>query len=440
MKLSLLKQIFLWMAVALMSCMQLRAQVKIHGVLEDNRYDDGEQMKSEYVGWNAELGKGIFVVDNGLWTMTWDGATLSTPAKEPEVSVAQARTDNDYALWANDFNLMSGKSGAAFVDGKLITVHSRDEQSTPDEELFAVRKWDATTGNLESGRSDYYPKSATLESAGMAYNPVDGEVYGLFYLTGQDLPEEITSDPDYFEDQDANMTDGDAGYAICRIDLTTMKVYPITHGLYYYNFITFAINSEGRAFALTSGGSAAPEDEDGKVRDIDGNLTGAQLCEFDLTTGLMKADAYGHGTGYCSQYRRQAACFAASEPNKMYWIGYYNSGKGYNEYGSWGNLPDKEWRTNHKYDTCLYEVDITTGEATRLALVTNRCRFSALWIDGDDISIGSDYWSKDHTATGIDSVHNLQSTVHSYYNLNGQRVTQPTKGIYISNGKKVIVK
>ena len=29
---------------------------------------------------------------------------------------------------------------------------------------------------------------------------------------------------------------------------------------------------------------------------------------------------------------------------------------------------------------------------------------------------------------------------HSYYNLQGQQVTQPRHGIYIVNGKKVIIK
>jgi hypothetical protein len=49
-------------------------------------------------------------------------------------------------------------------------------------------------------------------------------------------------------------------------------------------------------------------------------------------------------------------------------------------------LPDSEWRTNGKYDTALYEVDITTGEANRLTKVDNRWIFSALWVDGDDCS------------------------------------------------------
>lgn len=389
-------------AVAAFSVLALNAQsVKINGIGHNNRYDNGDQMKSTYLGWNAELQKPIFIVDYGLYTMTWNGSTLTTPEKEPPVNASEIKGDNAKEIWANNFNSMNGNSGACYVAGKLVTVMSRDEQSTVDEELFAVRKWDAKTGNLLS--SEIFPKSAHLESAGMSYNPKDGKVYGLFYLTGQDLPSEITSDPDYFEDQDDDMTDGDAGYCLCTIDLATMKVTPITPGLYYYNFVTFAINSEGRAFALTSGGANGAIGEDGKMRDIDNNLTGAQLYEFDLATGLMKTNAVEKtdpetgetytdyepllpATGYCSQYRRQAACFAKSNPNKMYWVGYFNSGKGVNEWGSWGSLPDKDWKTNGKYDTALYEIDITTGEATRLSKVTNRWIFSALWADGDDPS------------------------------------------------------
>ncbi len=388
-------------SLLMMAAVTVSAQVTLKGIGHNNRYDDGDQMKTEYLGWNSELQKAIFIVDNGIYGMTWNGTSLTTPVKDPAVVASEIKGNNEKEIWANNFNLMYGNSGAVYVNGKLVTVYSRDESSTVDEELFRVCKWDANTGDLLS--TEIRPKSDHLESAGMSYNPKDGKVYGLFYLTGNDLPSEITSDPDYFEDQDADMTDGDAGYAICTIDLSTMKVTPITKGLYYYNFITFAINSEGRAFALTSGGSSAPEGEDGKQRDINNNLTGAQLWEFDLTTGLIKTtpvqktdpetgeiytdyEPLVGATGYSSQYRRQAACFAKSDPNKMYWVGYYNSGKGINEWGSWGTLPDSEWRTNGKYDTALYEVDITTGEANRLTKVDNRWIFSALWVDGDDCS------------------------------------------------------
>ena len=388
-------------SLLMMAAVTVSAQVTLKGIGHNNRYEDGEQMKTQYLGWNSELNKAIFIVDNGIYGMTWNGTTLTTPAKDPAVVASEIKGNNEKEIWANNFNMMYGNSGAAYVNGKLVTVFSRDESSTVDEELFRVCKWDANTGDLLS--TEIRPKSDHLESAGMSYNPKDGKVYGLFYMTGQQLPTEITDDPDYFEDQDADMTDGDAGYCLCTINLSTMKVTPITKGLYYYNFITFAINSEGRAFALTSGGSSALEGDDGKQRDINGNLTGAQLWEFDLTTGLIKTtpvqktdpetgeiytdyEPLVGATGYSSQYRRQAACFAKSDPNKMYWVGYYNSGKGINEWGSWGTLPDSEWRTNGKYDTALYEVDITTGEANRLTKVDNRWIFSALWVDGDDCS------------------------------------------------------
>ena len=42
--------------------------------------------------------------------------------------------------------------------------------------------------------------------------------------------------------------------------------------------------------------------------------------------------------------------------------------------------------------------------------------------------------------TGINAVHGEGLKVNGYYNLNGQRVSQPSKGLYIMNGKKVIIK
>ena len=421
--------------LAVMLCLQINAQdVKLKGIGHNNRYDDGDQMKTTYVGWNNELGKAVFIVDNGIYAMNYDGTTISTPVKEPAVNQAEVAADSDKQLWATNFNLMYGNSGAVYVDGQLVTVFSRDESSTVDEELFQVCKWDAKTGELLSRETR--PKSDHLESAGMAYNPKDGKVYGLFYLTGQDLPDEITSDPDYFEDQDADMTDGDAGYCLCTIDLATMKVTPVTPGLYYYNFVTFAINSEGRAFAMTSGGASGVIDDDGKMRNIDGELVGAQLWEFDLTTGLMKTKAVQKedlegqaytdyeplvpATGYCSQYKRQAACFAKSNPSKMYWVGYYNSGKGINEWGSWAALSDKDWRTNGKYDTALYEIDVNTGETTQVSKIDNRWIFSTLWIDDDDASDGA----------GIDVT--AEPATHSYIALsttdNGAILQQVEKG------------
>lgn len=353
----------------------------VYQTSRDNDYPNG--FYSEYVGWNSTLGKAIFIVQQGLYKMDMNGSTLSLPVKDPEVNKDDFYsngqfTDNDKALWATNFNLMYANSGAACVDGIITTVMSREEL-TDEGNRFAVRKWDAETGDLLS--SVDYPESMCLESAGMAKNPVDGKVYGLFYLTGQDLPDEIVNDPDYFLDEYTDSTD--VGYALCSIDLETMELTVITPGLYYYNFVTFAINSEGRAFAMNSGGTAAVPAEDGKVYDIDGHLTGAHCFEIDLNSGLIYEDNRVN-TGYMSQMKRQAACFSKTDPNKMYWMGYFNSGMGYNDYGSWGPLSDREWKTNGKYDTSLYEVDITTGEATRIANIDDRYMFACMWVDGED--------------------------------------------------------
>jgi hypothetical protein len=209
---------------------------------------------------------------------------------------------------------------------------------------------------------------------------------------------------------------------------------------------------------MTSGGVNAPVYEDGKMRDLEGNLTGATLCEFDLTTGLMmtvqaektdlatgekytaNVNKYQHGTGYASQTRRQAACFAKSNPNKMYWIGFYNSGKGVNSYGSWTTLDNREWRTNGLYDTALYEVDITTGEAERLCKIPNRCSFSCIWIDGDDNSDGSGIG-----VAGVQEVKGLATEgAQQVYSLSGQQTNARKHGLNIvRNGadvRKVMVK
>ena len=456
------------MAVAAMMCVPVMGQVTIKGVVNNNRYDDGDQLenKSNYVGWlpasldPAGVGKAIFASKNGIYEMEVN-TTKIEPVQYPNIPVSEyysggTFTDPEKALLVTGFVNMMGNSGAVYANGELWTVFCRDLQSSEPEDMFVARHWDATTGKMLK-EFPHYSEDKVLESAGMAFNPIDNHIYGLFYVTNAQLPDEITSDPDYFVDED-DQYEGrggqDAGYAIGRLNTETMEVTLITKGLYYYNFGTFAINSEGRAFALTSGGTsgATVSDDDDHLVDMYGNLTGAQLIEFDLATGNMigqeveRTDAYGEtytsyeplvgATGYASQYRRQAACFAKSNPNKMYWNGYVNSGKGIGAGGSWTSLPDSEWRTNGKYDTALYEVDINTGKATRLAKIQDRYAFSCLWVEGDDNSDGQDVVN-----TGIESVNNdKQPLSNARYNIAGQKVDDSYKGIVIENGKKRIVK
>ena len=456
------------LAIVAMISIPAGAQVTIMGVVNNNRYDDGDQLenKSQYVGWlpasqdPAGVGKAIFASKNGMYKMEVN-TTKIEPEQYPNIPISEyyngnTFTDAEKALLVNNFSNMYGNSGTLYANGKLWTVFCRDYQSSEPEDMFIVRNWDATTGKMLE-EFPHYAETKVLESAGMAFNPIDNKIYGLFYVTNAQLPDYITNDPDYFVDEDdqyEGRAGQDAGYAIGTLNTETMEVALITKGLYYYNFVTFAINSEGRAFALTSGGTSGAQvsAEDDHLTDINGNLTGAQLMEFDLETGNMLvnevevSDGMGGtytsyeplvgATGYASQYRRQAACFAKSNPNKMYWNGYVNSGKGIGSGGSWTSLPDSEWRTNGKYDTALYEVDITTGKATRLAKIQDRYAFSCLWVDGDDNSDGQEIVN-----TGIQNVINDQYPLsHARYNVAGQKVDNNYKGIVIENGKKRIIK
>ena len=461
-----MKKFTYFLAAALMSCIQLNAQIPLlKGVAENNRYDDGDQMvnKSNYIGYlsasedPAGVGVAIFNSKYGVYELNMESTPI-VATHSPNIALSEwysggKFTDVDKALQVNGWTKMAGNSGALYLNGKLYTVFSRDEQSSEPEDMFIVRQWDAATGKMEK-EFPHYSESKILESAGMAYNPIDKRVYGLFYVTSAQLPESITSDPNYFtdeDDRDFGREGMDAGYAIGVLNTETMEVEIITPGLYYYNFVTFAINAEGRAFALTSGGVNAPVDAEGHMRDINGNLTGAQLYEFNLNTGLIYMNSVQltdpetgeqyteqvpplQATVYASQYRRQSACFAKSNPNKMYWNGYFNSGKGTNGNGSYTSLPDKEWRTNGKYDTCLYEIDINTGVGTRLGKIKDRYTFSCMWVDGDDNSDGQD-------VTGIETFKaETAKTNNAIYNLNGQRVSDTTKGLLIKNGRKYIVK
>jgi len=394
MKMTRINKTIILATMALFCLNSIAQNLTLRGVYQtsrDNDYPNG--FYSEYVGWNYNLGKAIFIVQQGLYKMEWDGSTLTMPEKYPAINKADfysngAFTDNDMALWVSNFNMMYANSGAVIHHGVLTTVMSRTDMQNPDGQWvtndttrFAVRKWDAETGELLVG-TQIYPAWDCLESAGMAVNPKDDQVYGLFHITNKYLPDSILNDPDFFADEAADSTD--SGYAICTIDLNTMRISQITPGLYYENFVTFAINSEGRAFAMTSGGgTAATPDEDGKIYDIDGNLSGAHVIEFDLATGLM-IDDNRVSTGYCSQVKRQAACFSKKDPNKMYWMGYFNSGMGFDDNGNWNPLSDKNWKENGKYDTSLYEVDITTGEANRIGMIDDRYLFAYMWVDGEE--------------------------------------------------------
>ena len=53
---------------------------------------------------------------------------------------------------------------------------------------------------------------------------------------------------------------------------------------------------------------------------------------------------------------------------------------------------------------------------------------------------GGDWTNYAGVDTGIESIENAQGAIHNYYTLDGRKVVNPTKGVYIVNGHKVVIK
>jgi len=123
------------LAIAAMMCVPVMGQVTIKGIVNNNRYDDGDQLenKSKYVGYlpasldPAGVGKAIFASKNGMYEMEVN-TTKIEPVQYPNIPVSEyysggTFTDPEKALLVNGFNNMMGNSGALYANGELWTVY-----------------------------------------------------------------------------------------------------------------------------------------------------------------------------------------------------------------------------------------------------------------------------------------------------------------------------
>ncbi len=85
---------------------------------------------------------------------------------------------------------------------------------------------------------------------------------------------------------------------------------------------------------------------------------------------------------------------------------------------------------NEGGDTGFYKVNTTTGNAMG-------ANTAYLEVTGE-VASRSFLWEGE--TTSISAIHNAHEANGQFFNLAGQRIAQPTKGLYIVNGKKVIIK
>ena len=120
------------------------------------------------------------------------------------------------------------------------------------------------------------------------------------------------------------------------------------------------------------------------------------------------------------------------------------------------SLPLTTETTDNITDNQLLVSDGTvTGDGSTIYVLANGTSGVGFYLveDGSAITAGKAYlisgsgarqfigFGDDNGATGIDSLTPaLSKGEEVYYDLQGRRVAQPTKGLYIVNGKKVIIK
>jgi hypothetical protein len=106
----------------------------------------------------------------------------------------------------------------------------------------------------------------------------------------------------------------------------------------------------------------------------------------------------------------------------------------YDEAARWGDYRRDVHRWQDKTNT-VYTVDETyMAERSRLLNEYFPVRTSNV------LSQVTKYVKPYAGTDGIETVRGESLKVHGYYNLQGQPVAKPTKGLYIRNGRKIIVR
>lgn len=78
---------------------------------------------------------------------------------------------------------------------------------------------------------------------------------------------------------------------------------------------------------------------------------------------------------------------------------------------------------------------------------TNKVAANRAYLTADDAGVKSLFIDFDGEETGIQEIGQLDrsaqsdaSHLNNYYDISGRRVAKPTKGLYIVNGKKIVIK
>ena len=277
-------------------------------------------------GWNQQsAGNGAWIewFDDGTYVTHPTGAanygllslTLDPGAAKPLLPSFLIRNT---VLYSNCGGLyMGGNEYYSFFGHEAGFGDNMEGEYGSESYEILVRKW---TWDGENPDGSY--KNVKYQQVGKMYNqptdltydPVNDIVYGIFNIGGGD------------------------GYKLGTLDMETFKItwisreaMPLTGELR-----TLAINSKGELYGTDKSGNFY------QVSTDDGTLT------------------YIGNLGFKSQQRMMSATFDF-RTDKLYWLGYMNNGK--NSASTDGTNTTLTIAQGGR-DTGLYEINVTTGEAT----------------------------------------------------------------------------
>ena len=304
-------------------------------------------------------------------------------------------------------------SGTGDGNGKTITVTSNDVELGKNEWWYTVTI-EVTSSNIE-----------TIKKNGVV---VTGAVGTLAKVTKQSIPAGRPTGYCYYESFSENATlyipltselasyaqannfyIGGWGYTVTSVDLIYQ---PSAVNIGSTGYATF-----GYPFAVDLSGLS--EGQDAYTVTVNGNkatLTSVKGKKIPANTGIILKGTNGNAI----------------------------------------SLPLTTATTDEIGTNNLHVSDGTvTGDGSTIYVLANGDNGVGFYLllDGDALAAGKAYLKVQDgvaqvrqfigfgdNATGIDNIEHSTPHIEQYYDLQGRRVAQPTKGLYIVNGKKVIIK
>ena len=332
-----MKKLYLTLGLSLLTVLPNVAQnVQFHGnVINGFWYQNNDSRE-----WSTWLiGMYTFTDQKQTWaydiTREYDSETMMTTFSSPNIEVTNP------ALY--------GGQGAIRVGNYFYTFFGREANNEDDpgniggeygsETMEVVaRKWNIETWTKED--EQVFNVNRGLNFADLTYDPNDDVVYCLY--------NDITGSGE----------DAISHYFLGTLDLETMTVTRISAKSPDPEFRALAAHPNGNLYALAYGG-----------RQLGDTSFPATLYTIDKKTGeYTEVGSIGHGIP-----RTKLQSLVAD----------FRTGKLYHAGNMYNSDVEKSTRDKSTKDTGLYEIDVTTGQATLISKFPYKEIIVGMWIEGD---------------------------------------------------------